>query len=248
MATELYDEWANEAEALPPAVSWKYSDVGDPATDTVRGVIVPPSPLDEPAKGYAIRADSNKEGKRVWPPKAPWVHTPKPGAKPNTPISESEYLAITGGDDSAMREVAITVLVLQTEYRNMEFFSGPQRALARETQDFVDDGLRAFFIDGKDVPPKFKVAVKKLRTAGPQPGQVFECQIIGREPNTDKEGETNRFRIGLSAPTPESLKVVAAHVKAAQDAAEVPDPNDPWAVSPDVETEKAPTQPEEAPF
>lgn len=230
MADELYDEWANEGGGGAPVVSWKYSDVGDSTNDTFVGIIVPPKPLIEPEKGYEIIGDRNKEGRRVWPPKV--GYTPKPGVKPDAPISENQYLQIVG-NTTDMRVVSLTCLTLMTEYRNKQFFSGPQKTRALENEEFKDDGVRRFIVDGADVPPKFKAAVKAIRAKGPQNGQRFTIQIIAREPNSGgKEGETNRFKITLEPPTAETMKVVQAWIDAAKSDEAATGTDDPWAGTP----------------
>ena len=238
MAQELYDEYENEGgQGGPPVVSWKFSEPGE-TTDTFTGIIVPPDPINFPAKGHRAAIDRNKDGARVWPPKV--GYKPGPDVKnPKAPISESAYLAITDGDDSDMRYVTLTELTLVTNYSNKEFMSAPKRAAAREDPEFVDNGMRRFLKDGADVPAKFDAALKAIKAVKPMPGQRLTIVLTGREPNVGKEGETRRHAITFEPPTPETLKVVADYCAVARAAFVAGDVEDEYA-SDKVSTEQPP--------
>lgn len=239
MAQDLYDEYGDNAgaEGGPPVVSWKFSEPGEP-TARFTGIIVPPDPINEPAKGHRPVADRNKDGARVWPPRVGYI--PKPGVNPKAPISADEYLSLTGGDDSEMREVSLTELTLVTGYTNKEFMSAPKRAAAREDPEFVDNGMRRFLKDGKDVPAKFDAALKAIKATRPLPGQRFTIELIAREPNVGKEGETRRHTIRFEPPTPETMKVVEAYIAAAKSGEASQGVEDPYA--------STGSAPEEPPF
>lgn len=234
---ELYDEWENDGGGGAPVVSWKGIDPGD-ALDTFTGILLPPNPLTEPGKGYQPVVDKNKDGNRVWPPEV--GYNPPPNVNEKAPISERLYKKITGGDTEDMRYVTITELTLMTQYANGEFFSGPRKKAAREDPEFVDDGLRRIFIDGADLPGKFKEAVKRLRSRGPQVGQRLTIQLVNREANVGKEGEKKIFKVTLEAPTPETMAIVQAFIAEAKSADENAGAVDEWASATPAAEEVAP--------
>lgn len=223
MALELHDEWENSSAGGPPVISWNRAHPGEPGAKFT-GVIVPPLPLVQPGKGYRKIEDRTTDGLRVWPPKV--GYTPAPGIKPNAPILESQYLAITGSD-AEMRPVALTEITLVTGYTGMDFMSEPKRKAAKE-ESLTDDGVRRVIVDGADLPAKITAAVKALRTAGPQPGQRLTIELIERAPNVGREGNKNVFAVTLEPPTPETLKVAADWVAQAKSAAASEKVEDSW--------------------
>jgi hypothetical protein len=227
---ELRDDWDDSegGAAGPEAVSWKYSDPGDVFT----GIILPPAPIAAPKKGYEVKQRRGKgrdktagapQGLLVWPPQS----DPNRG-----PMTEAEFARAHG--DAALKEaqgVPMKVLTVLTNFRAKEFFSGKAKERANENPEFVDDGLRRYFIDGPDIPTKFNEALKALGQRATLPGMQFSVRLDKREPNKGgNEGETNRFSVKIEMPTPETLAVVdryVAEAKAAAPAASLGD--DPWA-------------------
>lgn len=236
---ELYDEWANEGGGGAPVVSWLGIDPGD-ELDTFTAIIVPPRPIDDPGKGYEIVKDfDKKDGLRVWPPKV--GYEPKQGVNPKSPISESEFNAIalrvareTGQDPEEARPVTLTSLTLLSQYTNKEFFSKPKVRAAKEDPEFVDNGVRRFIVDGADIPPKFKAAVQRLGTRGPQVGQRLTVKLTGRVPNVGKDGEKRVHEITLEAATPETMDLVKKYIAEAK-SAPVAGSEDPWAAGQEAE-------------
>jgi hypothetical protein len=227
---ELRDDWDDSEGGAggPEAASWKFSKPGDVFT----GIVLPPAPLTAPAKGYEVKQRRGKgrdqtagapQGLLVWPPQSD---------DNRGPMTEAEFARAHG--DAALKEaqgVPMKVLTVMTDYRGKEFFSGKAVERALENPEFVDDGLRRYFIDGPDIPGKFNEALKALGQRATLPGMRFSVRLDKREPNKGgNEGETNRFSVNIEKPTDETLALVAKYVaeaKTTAPAANVGD--DPWA-------------------
>lgn len=236
---ELYDEWANEGSGGAPVVSWLGIDPGDDL-DTFTAIIVPPRPIDEPGKGYEIVKDYDKKELRVWPPQD--GYTPKPGVNPKAPILLSEFKTIAAQvardrnlEPEEERPVTLTSLTLLSAYSNKEYFSKPKVRAAKEDPEFVDNGIRRFIVDGADIPTKFKDAVRKVGTRGPQIGQRLTVKLTGRVPNVGKDGERRVHEVTIEPATVETLSLVQKYITEAKSAAASAGTDDPWAQGQDPE-------------
>jgi hypothetical protein len=230
MAKPLRDNWDSDGGSSgPEAVSWKTANPGDVFT----GIAVAPEPVTAPNKGYAVSQRNGKSSlnRGVGAPQGPLFWRPSTMEK-GGPVHADEYYR-NGGREEDMEGVSMHVLTLVTDYKNKEYFSGKAHERASENPEFVDDGLRRYFIDGPDIPTKFEDALKAAgMKRGLLAGSRVAIRLDRREPNkSGQEGETNRFSVKIEAPTPETLKVAeayAAEVKAGASSAGV---QDNWAKS-----------------
>jgi hypothetical protein len=228
----LRDDWDDEGGSIgPEAVSWKFASKGD-AFD---GIVVPPNPLTQPAKGYELKQRRGKgrdkskkavQGLLVWPPQSD---------ENRGPMTEAEYARAYG--DAALKEaldnfqgVPMKVITLITGYKAKEFFSGKAKDRAADNPEFVDDGLRRLFIDGPDLPSKVDAALKVVGKRGLAPGMRVQVKLVEREENKGgNEGETNRFAVMIALPTPETMALVDKYIVEAVTVAESDPIEDPWA-------------------
>lgn len=217
MPKEMQDSWGDDAGGSnrAPTVSYKFAIPGEPSA-RFTGVVVAPD-VTYPSKGYELVQRSDKDGKYVWPPDGYTNPNPKKG--PRSPILEAAYRAFVGNDDE-MRPVGDQHVTFATEYRSREFFSAPARERSQEDENFRDTGLRRVIIDGADLPGKIRDALTKIKAKRAEVGQTWTVTLASQVPNTDKEGNTNKFDVTIEAPTPATLKIAADHLSAAKAAQE----------------------------
>lgn len=216
MARELRDEFEENGGGGAPAVSWFNSSPGDEFT----GIVVPPKPLTDPAKGHEIRQRFGQSSldKSDGAPSGLLYFRPR-GMEKGGPILADEYYR-NGGTEDEMTPVPLTEVTCVTDYRAKEFFSGPALQRAEDDENFTDTGLRRLIIDGPDLPQVFREALAKIRVRKIEPGSRITCRLDKREPNKGSKGSTRRHSITITPPTPDTKRLVEAYVSEAKGTAQ----------------------------
>jgi hypothetical protein len=227
-----------------PVVSWKFVKAGG---DKFVGVVLPPvvtGPKANTTKGYEMRrdwqagtdTDPDDKGFLVWPPRdnTEGIKRPVTERKHKQLWPDIDISARDSQGRRIVRQVSRTNVTFHTAFTGAEFISESTEARMKERDmDPTLETQRRIILNSRDLEDKLNAAFKAIKTDRPQPGQVWTIGIQERKPNVGRQGSTTVYTVDVKAPTPETMKIVQAHVEAEQakanDAADVADPGDPWA-------------------
>lgn len=182
-------------EAGAPGVTWK----GAPEPSTIEGIILPIDVSTSDTLAFdTVQATSVGQDPEplFWAPKGV---TPRRTTKSHGPNGEP------------LDEVWQGVMLLQTEYRNMEFMTRGARDRFAE-EDKKDDGLRRHYSQGAE-GNAIREAIKKAKAPGrkPEVGARLVITLTKREPN-NYGGETNVVEAQYFRPTPETKAVAQKYI------------------------------------
>lgn len=215
-----------------PVVSWKFVREGG---DKFEAVVVPPD-VEIPTRGYKMRGDyqngsdddPDDKGFLVWPPR----NNPE---KIKRPVTEMRHQSLWPDIDIKARDsqgrrivrpVSRVNVTFETGYKASEFIS--EDTIKRLKEDETDPNsitLRRMILNSKDLEEKLEKAFKAIGTDRPQPGQTWRIGIEERRSNAPRKGSTTIHSVEVLAPTPETMKIVEAHVaRGKAEAAEVAEP------------------------